>query len=75
MKEIKVGSKVKYRPCFGMFEPKVATIKYMERSEIKRCKYGVEVDSIPFSEREYGVFILDDGHWCYGEQIDSIVSE
>ena len=75
MEVIKLGSKVKYRPCFGMFEPKVVTINYMERSEYKRCKYGVEVDSVPFSEREYCVFILDDGHWCYGEQIDSIVSE
>lgn len=74
MKEILKGSKVMYRPCFGMFAPKLVTIKYIERSEIKRCKYGVEVDSVPFSEREYCVFVLDDGHWCYGEQIDSVVS-
>lgn len=72
-KTIKVGTKVMYRPCFGMFEPKVVMVKYIERSEYKRCKYGVEVDSIPFNEREYGLFILSDGHWCYGEQIDKIV--
>lgn len=58
--EIKVGSKVKYRGCFGMFEPKEVSVKYIERSEYKRCKYGV--------------FVLDDGHWCYGEQIVGFVS-
>lgn len=73
MEDIKVGTKVMYRACFGMFEPTKVTIKHIERSEFKRCKYGVEVSSVPFSEREYCVFILDDGHWCYGEQIVSIV--
>ena len=73
MKEIKVGTKVNYRGCFGLFEPKTAIVKHIERSEYKRCKYGNEVSSVSFSEREYCVFILDDSHWCYGEQIVSVV--
>ena len=70
---IKVGTKVKYRGCFGMDKPTIVEVTHIERSEYKRDKYGVEVDSVPFTEREYCVFCLNNGHWCYGEQIDSIV--
>jgi hypothetical protein len=70
---IKVGTKVKYRGCFGMDEPTIVKVLHIQRSEYKRCKYGDGVDSVPFSEREYCVFSLDNGHWCYGEQIDAVV--
>ena len=70
---IKVGTKVKYRGCFGMFEPKTAVVMGIERSEYKRCKYGDPVDSVSFADKDYCVFNLDDGHWCYGEQIDWVV--
>ena len=70
---IKVGTKVKYRGCFGMDKPTIVKVKYIQRSEYKRDKYGVKVDSVPFAEREYCVFGLNNGHWRYGEQIDSIV--
>lgn len=70
---IKAGTKVKYRGCFGMDAPTIVEVKYIQRSEYKRDKYGVEVDSVPFSEREYCVFSLNNGHWCYGEQIVEIV--
>ena len=72
-KTIGIGTKVIYRGCFGMFEPKEVEVKAIWRSEYKRDKYGDDVDSVPFSEREYCTFMLSDGHWCYGEQIDSIV--
>ena len=74
MKEILKGSEVMYRPCFGMFAPKLVRIDYIQKSSYKRCKYGVLVDSVSFSDRDYCVFGLSDGHWCYGEQIDSVVS-
>ena len=70
--EIKIGSKVCYRPCFGMFPSTMVKVKAIEKSDYKRCKYGFPVDSIPFEEREYCVFVLDNGHWCYGEQIDKV---
>ena len=73
--EIKKGTKVIYRPCFGIFEPIEVVVSYVQRSEYKRCKYGNIVESVPFAEREYCVFGLSDGHWCYGEQIDNIVIE
>ncbi len=70
---IKVGTKVLYRGCFGIDAPKIVKVTHIQRSEYKRDKYGVAVDSVPFSEREYCVFGLDNGRWCYGEQIDEIV--
>ena len=43
---IKVGTKVKYRGCFGMDAPTIVEVTHIERSEYKRDKYGVEVDSV-----------------------------
>lgn len=74
-KIIKVGTEVMYRGCFGMFEPKLAVVQYIEQSEYERCKYGVEVPSVPFSHKDYCVFVLNDGHWCYGEQVVSVVDK
>ena len=71
---IKVGSKVIYRPCFGLEPQTKVKVVYILQSEYKRCKYGDEVQSIPFSKREYATFGLDNGHWCYGEQIDEVVN-
>jgi hypothetical protein len=72
---LKEGTKVMWKGCFGMFEAKPVTITHIERSEYKRCKYGKPVDEIPFADREYGIFYLNNEHWCYGEQIVSIVNE
>lgn len=72
-KVIKVGSKIKYRGDFGEGNPTTAIVKRIERSEYKRDKYGEVVPEVPFSEREYCVFDLDNNHWCYGEQIDDVI--
>ena len=72
-KIIKVGSLIKYRGDFGTATPSVVSVTNIERSEYKRDKYGKPVNEVPFSEREYCVFVLDNGHWCYGEQIDDVI--
>lgn len=72
-KIIKAGSKIQYRGNFGMDKPTTAIVKQIERSKYKRDKYGEIVPEIPFSEREHGVFVLDNCHWCYGEQIDEVI--
>lgn len=69
---ISVGTKVTYRGCFGMDAPKNAVVTGIERSNEMRDKYGYPVEDVLFDEREYCVFNLNDGHWCYGEQIDAI---
>lgn len=72
-KIIKLGSEILYRGCFGIDKPTTAIVKQIERSKYKRDKYGEVVPEIPFSEREYAVFCLDNNHWCYGEQVDDVI--
>ena len=75
---IKIGTKVKYR-LHGGRTPKTAKVVGIEECECGE-KYGEPVDEVEFRYRagnfgagvEY-TFDLDDGHWCYGEQIIGIV--
>ncbi len=73
MNIIRIGTSVSYRGCFGIEKPTIVKVIGIKRSDYKRDKYGIEVKEVPFDEREYCVFALDNGHWCYGEQIDKIV--
>ena len=70
---IKVGTIVQYRGGFGADAPTIVKVTSIEKSQYKRDKYGKPVKSVPFAEKDYCVFTLDNHHWCYGEQIDSIV--
>ena len=73
METIKIGTKVIYRPAWGTEPPKAAVVEYIEKCANKREKCGDEVDEISWEDKDYGVYTLDDGHWCYGYQIDNIV--
>ena len=75
METIKAGTKVEYRPAWGSQPPKVATIKRIEKCSRIGEKYGNEVKEISWNNKDYGVYELDDGHWCYGYQIDKIVKK
>jgi hypothetical protein len=68
---IKVGDKITYRGGFGSHPPKQATIEAMEVTDYPRSKDGDDVDEVDESlVRENRVlFVLDDGHWCYSEQV------
>ena len=74
-KVIKVGSRVMYRGCFGVYPAKEAKIESITKALEKRSKYGRSTKSIDWDEKEYGCFILSDGHWCYGEQIVDLLDE
>lgn len=74
-KVIKVGSRVMYRGCFGVDPAKEAKIESITKSLEKRSKYGCSTKSIDWDEKEYGCFILSDGHWCYGEQIVDLLDD
>lgn len=75
---IKIGTKVAYRLHGNR------GLSYAHVSGIEECecgeKYGEPVDKVDFNLRggNYGrgveyTFELDDGHWCYGEQIVKIM--
>ena len=72
---IKIGSKVMYRGSFGMGCPEKVTIESIDKCKKERDKYGDAVDSIDWGMKNYGCFTLSNGHWCYGEQIDSLLDE
>lgn len=72
---IKVGSKVSYKGAWGTLPEKEVTIVDIEQCEEKGSKYGAPVDDIAWEEKDYGVFGLSDGHWCYGYQIVSLIKE
>ena len=74
-KVIKVGSRVMYRGCFGVDPAKEAKIESITKALEKRSKDGCSTKSIDWDEKEYGCFILSDGHWCYGEQIVDLLDE
>ena len=72
-KQIKVGSRVMWRGGFGS-EPAVeAKVKRIEETDEPHDKYGREVDSIDFENRDCSVIDLDNGHWCYGDQIEDVL--
>ena len=72
---IKIGSKVMYRGSFGMGCPEKVTIESIDMCEKEGDKYGDAVESIDWDMKNYGCFTLSNGHWCYGEQIDSLLDE
>jgi hypothetical protein len=74
-KTIKIGSKVSYKGAWGTQPEKEVTIEGIEQCEEKDQKEGYPVEEINWSEKDYGVYDLSDGHWCYGYQIVSLIEE
>lgn len=71
--QIKVGSRVLYRGSWGSKLPKEATVTAIEETEEPGEKSGCPREQIAFSRRECSCIDLDDGHWCYGDQIDAVL--
>jgi hypothetical protein len=75
MEKITIGTKVIYRPAWGREPQKTAIVEGIEHCQRKGDKYGDSVSEISWRDKDYGVYILNDGHWAYGHQIDAIASE
>ena len=72
-KQIKVGSRVMWSGGWGS-EPAVeAKVERIEETDEPHDKYGREVDCIDFEDRDCAVLDLDNGHWCYGDQIEDVL--
>jgi hypothetical protein len=68
---IKINDTIKYRDMFGRGMLKEAKVEAMELTSHPRAKDGVPVfivgkDSVRANKV---VFSLDDGHWCYSDQV------
>jgi hypothetical protein len=73
VKMIKIGSKVMWRGGWGSDPPEEAVVTEIEITD-GESKYGEVATSVPFDNRETASFILSNGHWCYGNQIDEVLN-
>ena len=72
-KKIRIGHKVAYRSSFGTGNQETAIVTCIEETELPRQKYGFEVSSVDLHANY--VLTLDNGHWCFSDQVDHIVEE
>lgn len=70
MKKVKIGSKVMY----ATFSSPTRTA-IIEGIEICKCgeKHGRSVSSCDLDCHSEGVISLNDGHWCYFDQVKSVI--
>ena len=69
---IRIGTKVTYRANSGRGLVRAAHVTKIDLCEPGE-KYGEEVQEIEFGMKDDCTFDLDDGHWCYGDQISSVL--
>lgn len=74
MKKIKTGDVINWRGAWGSAISKKAVITAIELCDAPGSKYGSPVNEITETDKDRGVFTLDNGHWAYGHQIDLITS-
>ena len=67
---LKVGEVVLCRGGWGSEAPQPVTITHLELCVEAGDKYGVRVAELPWSEKGRAVVDMDNGHWCYGYQIE-----
>lgn len=70
MKELKIGDKIIYQPWHD--SPKTATVLTIEICKPGE-KYGRSVKSCDLNKHHHGTVDLNNNHWCYFEQIKSII--
>ena len=74
-KQIKIGSRVMWRGSWGHDPAVETTVTHIEQTTEPHSKYGTEVAFIDFDERDCSVMDLENGHWCYGDQIVEVLDD
>jgi hypothetical protein len=69
---IRVGSQVLHRGGFGRDSQSVAGVIAIEQTKHHREKYGAEVGEVSMGDNY--VLTLDNGHWCYSDQVDGVLT-
>lgn len=74
---LRIGDAVIWRGSWGSDAPRVAIVSEIEQTREQNEKYGVAVDSLPWSTVRAGfaVVSLDNGRWAYGFQIEPVSPE
>lgn len=67
---IKIGSEILYRDWMNFLpKAKIVNIEICEKGE----RYGKTVETCDYKAQANGVVDLDDGHWCYFDQIEKVM--
>lgn len=74
-KSIKVGSLVTWSGCWGKDINRQAEVESILKGSFNHDTDGKEVKEVAFNERAFCVFILTNGHWCYGDQISDVTDK
>ena len=72
---IKIGTKVKWSGSWNTDPEQEVIVESISKCEFEGDKNGTPIDEIPFDEKNNCIFDLDNRHWCYGKQIDSLLDE
>ena len=72
---IKIGTKVKWSGSWNTDPEQEVIVEGISKCEFEGDKNGTPIDEIPFDEKDNCIFDLDNRHWCYGKQIDSLLDE
>ena len=69
--KIKIGDMITYRGGFGTESPKRVSVVGLTLTDTPRSKYGEDVREVARWQIDDNrvLFSLDDGHWCYSEQV------
>lgn len=70
---IKVGTIIIYRLSWGTGALTKAKVRNIELCKNEWDKYGERVNEVSVNDVNRSVFDLDDGHWCYGYQVEEII--
>lgn len=76
-KYLKVGQKVMWRGSWGTEPAKLVKVTALERVKAGQKEGGKEVKKVTWDRlKDNGATViasLDNGHWCYGHQLDEYV--
>lgn len=74
---LRVGHPVIWRGSWGTDAPRVVLVTDIEQVREIGDKYGVAVESLPWSTVRAGfaVVSLENGHWAYGYQLEPVTPE
>jgi hypothetical protein len=72
---IRIGDFVMVRGAWGTEAPTRVQVHGMELCAAPRQKYGVPVQEVPATLKDYINFTLSNGRWAYGYQIDLIEAD
>lgn len=71
--KIKVGDLVGWSGTWNTDPIKNVKVLEIYKDVVSRTDNGVRTNIVDYTDKNTCVFILDNGHWCYGYQIHYVI--